>query len=1060
MALFDRNWADQIDEKWRFDLRSVSLVTEVNFTDEELEHAIRFFAQQLVKNEPEQIAHHHPGIFLVAMTQLGSRSWEAQTFYQKVTNTVENVVGQFIDSRRKIEDATRCFSLLLKEFNLARLEGNSTSHRWIRPVLLHGAVPLDHLDELLDLIKRHIRKDPSITGESLVEFLRSHPSHLDREPMALRLFLLHGKEFTADYVSQVIDYASALPSNLPTHITDRLDEYIEEDHERSLIEFPRSERPVFALTPDGSIILRLPPVKPTNGSRAVDWHIRFGKYHEHIRTEVPYLAGAIHTEEASYYVPAPGVGASITRDDYQSEISLIDPKDPLLIFDGMGTLLSRTEAIPPGDVTLFWPATSGTSPLIDGTEVDGVSILPPFGWGSWRAQQLSVRQGSKIQFGDGTTRNIQTRDSKAQLVFSNVVTGIYTLDGMPVFATLPSVTLPRTLPLSEWTVLVRDSKGVVLTNFVPASFDFVVPISNANVPDKLAISIRGPLGRGITKTVPIVTDLASTFYPANRTLEPNGGIEKCTVRITRSDELIKEVLLKTNEFSTSFSLGTLKLKATPACEAYRLVEDDMDLPWSSSPEHITVKRARSTYLQVQGLTGLSSVTLAYTDNDAEPSSITKPVRRGNVEFNLRDFADAASLTNRGTLTLLCGDRKTVIGFVRPERLVEFGELYGQNLSFTRYSESPLTFTVFRTLQPWIPGEVIHIDIGINHVQLPEELLGNGPIRVFAELEDIWGSGPNTQYRRNSSNSKNYNSSWNMTLVSEPDVEICTLLIGQVKTITAPTRHTIKRAIQLIGQADAFREMTKSAQDDLLRLVTDHYSVSLEEIASLDCTEADKSRLLILSGLHILNHPVIQDSSLEKIARHSPTVAFLASRIDEVDKLHDHLLYYFTDQFGQELEDYWAGSSKNAAEGCWEPYIKTLSREQIKMHLTVLGAVPGLPLSGDNRILASSGLLISKQSPHIYSKRWVRVVARTAPVLQDSPLWNFVTQQTGGEDLCLPAASIALSLVARLAARGDKNAAQVYSDINAEHDLLSSLAPDLTYIDLIRAEAAIAGAQSK
>jgi|GEM_PF-3026690 len=1059
MALYDKDWADAIDLKWRTSLRSVSLVTEVEFSDEELAHAIKFFALQLAKNEPDLIAMHHPGIFLVAMTQLGSRSWEEKTFYSKVTEALEDTNGFIYDARRKVEEATKHFSTLLKRFDLAQISADSTSYRWVSPVLLHGAVPLDHLDELLDLIKRHIRKDPSMTGESLVEFLRTRPSHLDREPMALRLFLLHGREFTADYVSRIIDYASGISASLPAHITQRLDEYIQDDSERSLTEFPRAERPSFALTPDGSLVLRLPPAIPSDGSRVVEWTIRYNKSSTYIRSEVPYLPDATKTNEETFFLPAPGLEASVIRGGFQADISLIDPRDPLLIFDAMGSLLSRAEPVPPGDVTIFWPSSKNVDPLINGMEIDGTRIQPPFGWGGWNATQLRVEQGSTIQFADGPVHSVQPRDRKAQLVLPKAITDTYSVDGMPVFGALPRISLPSMAQLSDWEILVRDSSGAILVETTPTEFDFEIPIDATEIADKLTISARGPLGRGFVKTIPIVTGLSTTIFPAHRRLVSEGGVQACTVQLTRNGQALEHYSLGEHEFTAQFQIGALRLKVVPTSEAYRIVEEGQDLPWSSRREMITAKRMRSSLLQVRGLNCERAV-LSYSDGNGTPESIERVVRRGVVEFSLRDFADAAGRTNNGFLVLQAGSQRINVASVRPERLVEFGELDDLTLNFQRYSDSALTMVLFRTLQPWIPAQVVRVPPGCESIELPSRIRGNGPIRVFAELEDEWGAGPNLKYRERDDNSKNYYLNWDMTLVHGPDREICKVLSGLISSLGAPTRQTIMRAVQVIHHYAAFNELPQSTRQALLLLVREHAAETLDEIAQLECSEIEKAQLLVRTGLHAIDHHQVDSQGLDHIAHDSPVVAFLAKKLNPNSENEADLRTFFIDQFGQELEEYWNTPQINASDGRWDPYLRTMSIDTIKTQLAVLGAVPGLPLEGDTRIIASSAVLLTQRGQEVYSKKWISVVSKSRSILERTSLWDLVTSQAGHEELCLPAASIALSLIARLAAHRDVAASAAYPRFKDEHAHLATIAPELTYIDIIRAEAAVSGVLAK
>jgi hypothetical protein len=84
-----REWVDRRESAWIDDLRSVSLVAELEIDDDELERAERILGGMLRKNPVEAVAARNPALLVVGLTAVGMRSWQEGTFYANVAEALD-----------------------------------------------------------------------------------------------------------------------------------------------------------------------------------------------------------------------------------------------------------------------------------------------------------------------------------------------------------------------------------------------------------------------------------------------------------------------------------------------------------------------------------------------------------------------------------------------------------------------------------------------------------------------------------------------------------------------------------------------------------------------------------------------------------------------------------------------------------------------------------------------------------------------------------------------------------------------------------------------------------
>ena len=140
-------------------------------------------------------------------------------------------------------------------------------------------------------------------------------------------------------------------------------------------------------------------------------------------------------------------GADRGRDDAGSwtavlPVEVTDPADPLLAFDADGEPIMAK--LPPEGVWLVYREDRALRS--DSTPRVLVESRLPLTWSGWRLVQLDLAGAAWLELEpsgpDGPRRHQVRGRSKPGLVTAAPVPGVHTLDGLPVFGTLPTVRLP------------------------------------------------------------------------------------------------------------------------------------------------------------------------------------------------------------------------------------------------------------------------------------------------------------------------------------------------------------------------------------------------------------------------------------------------------------------------------------------------------------------------------------------------------------------------------------------------------------------------------------------
>ena len=730
----NQEWVSARDDEWSADLRQASLVGELEIDDDNLERAERIFANVIRMNPPEMVARRFPAFFLVAMTSVGMQSWEEGTFYSKVAGTL-NV------SQDVVQTATRSYQDCLRRFALPSF--SEIGFRWVTPVLLHGTVPLRDLGDLLEMLSTRRRLDRTLTGESFVEWARVNAGRLVHQPRAITRFLQHGGDFSADFVGRVLDVIDGEDVRLPRRVIARLHDLLTDTPAPTL--GVREARPSIALTLDGDIVTRLPPVQPSK-DRSVEWRVHLGDIVVTRRVEVPWQMGRTTTPGASVSMNGPHREISVDRDGTSAVIPFVRAEDPLLVFDADGALVPASRPVPPGRVSLMWPrkASNALPRGRNGQKPTWIEKSLPYGWDGWTLVEADLQAGDALQFEGGPLHRVAGAN-QARVLIGASIPGMYTEDGREYTASVPVIELPADARPADWTITVSDTLGQKLEQVSAAARSVAVLADRPDFVGDIEIAVRGPLGRGVTRRVAVATDMAVVSRPPHRELVQSGGLQSASVGIERRGVEVARLRLDARQVNEQLALdGFRSLVVEPPHVEYSLVDGDSPSAWTSQPLTLTGVSLADSVLRVRGLIDADRARLVFRSGDTTQICPGGTPRRGIVEFRLAALKDIVESVGSGVV-LLQTYATALVATVRPRRLSDHLEHAHGNLTLEPLVAEPLELVLHRCAAPWEPGVVV--PLAGNQALLPQSFVDRGPLRATVRVVNDWFDLPADDFPR-------------------------------------------------------------------------------------------------------------------------------------------------------------------------------------------------------------------------------------------------------------------------------------------------------------------------
>lgn len=1086
-----QEYLDLCDKQWRKKFDAALLTAELEVKQRAWENAIKSFALVLRRSSnPDNWARNlrrWPAAQVVATTGVATDRWGPGGFWPKLTDALgvpdepafHGIWGDaFLDNLVALE---------LPTFDSG---AEDVGTKYVGRILMHTGMPTYCLTDYYRVIVERRKK---IAGLNPAEFVawaaaRAAQRQLYNVDMPVARFMRYGGDFAVDITDRVFDLLDVVAaggdgSDVP--LPDRFRESAQKFNASGALtardrsrgdSVKRAQQPQLVIDPFGQgLLLRLPSVGDAPDGTAT-WVVGLDDSVRRVATAALFPG---HNE------PAPQTDVPITTQvrmataaleghaDLQVSLNVVDENDPLLAFGEDGSRLPSGLPLPGRPTWLLFPGEPGDLRLKGNAPVIAESPVPP-GWAGWCLLQLDLAEATEVGVAIGRRHPVR-QHAAARILVDEPVHGVRTQTGLRVVPSLPQVVLPTGLGEARWEVTLLDGNGDAIgrwtSNQTHAGPDSVWSRVPRPVVGTYTVRVRGPWGRGASRTLEIVEGLDAAFEPKWRRLTER-GLQDCTATIRTATGIEPgRALLDLGARSRD-----CRVKASAEGRARTLVV---------TPPHMTIayQSGNSTlqpsiqplHLSRESVTDVPGTLILDLGHDADPTlhyvvgrEVVQTLphgggRKGVFRFDLGKLVDTLTVHPQGRLAL-AETGELPVASIRPARLFSsIGYESGTLVFGDCIDVEGLTALVFATRAPWRGPAVVPISSG--RALLPTWLTDAGPLSVLVRIEDPWAPEPIPEITPERDVKLVLADGW----VTDGDDESQAL-----SGFLAGVRELPDNVFDL-SRVWTARALAASLclGERLVEVVT-----ALERLLGKNPREAllalPRSRtpanmipfLLVRSGIVWADLAEAHDDSSPPWSLRGALPSTLLSAADgewSADEVAAAI-----DVIGDVVVDLLEGRDPFASCGRLDKGAEIFDQkaEEREALVRFMGLVPRGLLSGDSRTMATMAFVRERRNRRLdkilhQSKQLLKDVDAALVMLDDPVVTNAVSARrhptaTGGWKV-LPTLSLGLAFAARHAARGEVRArnwlaqqAPVWSD-------LARIAPDLVTSDLILAELLVSGA---
>ncbi|MDB4872420.1 MAG: hypothetical protein JWL97_3424, partial [Gemmatimonadales bacterium] len=629
---------------------------------------------------------------------------------------------------------------------------------YLGPVLMHSGIPTYCLEDFFRLLLQRQRAEPGLDAESFMSWATApgRELRLHELDMPARRFLQYGGDFALDVVERCIDLLHRLLDpdpdldgvGLPARIVARARELAAQERlelipATSARNGLRREQPRITLDPFGrGVEVRLPAVSEAPDGVAT-WKIAADHVQTVVRSQALWVGAAEGTPPTTYALPGPvrSVMVSLADSALESELTVVDPADPLLVFTEDGRRVPANLPLPTEPIWVLHPENQELT--VDGPlDVRAEGALP-LGWNGWQLRLLSLEGVRAL----GLTRRRPVRGfTRPRILVGEPLPGVTTPYGSPVFAEPPTLWLPgESAALTAWFVEVRPSSGgdAVVTR----RFDTTEPTTVEDLWKELPrpllgaydIVVRGPLGRGARRSVVIAEGLHVAYRPYVR-LFTGAGLTAGQAELTSGSPASSRQL----EFTPRMRALSVTHDVPGASEPLVITPPHLQVlrevpgeaaTWSMGPLRLSTEsftEPGALLVRLPGATALPPIQVSTGNGIMQVLEPSGRQHDGTARYELARISD--TIAEQKVADLLLGE--TPLAFVRPRRLATGVRDLGDRLGLEDATPvEGLVAGIYLVTAPWREPWVLPVEDGL--IGLPPELLDSGPMRVLLQIEDPW-----------------------------------------------------------------------------------------------------------------------------------------------------------------------------------------------------------------------------------------------------------------------------------------------------------------------------------
>jgi superfamily I DNA/RNA helicase len=1088
------------EDAWAPRLKGSSLVAEADlrpdFTDQVATALGRLYGRLQDKRlEGERLLLRWPACLAASMAGVAATRYQGGTYWPALWETT-GYEGTSQDQRIW----GQAFNTAVDRLGMATFPDLPLP--FVGPILMHAGIPTYCLGDYFRMLFARRRLDPGMDAESFLAWATApgRAVRLSELDVPARRFLTDGGDYSHDVVDRSLDLLDRLADpnpdldgiKLPARIVEAArQEFREHSLEESVQRRKESHRsrsqarPRIALDPYGvGVQVILPAVGEAPDGVAM-WRVTADGDPVTVRSRVQWVGSAEAAPATDHPLARPvrTVHVSLVGWDHVSELEVVRPSDPVLFFSDDGRRLPAQLPLPPDHVWILHPTEHELT--MTGEPRTIMEAPVPFGWEGWQLRLVSLEKVRSLSL-EGFPLHLVQGYTRPRLLMGSPLLGVTTPYGSPVYTDTPPLWLPDTPgSLIQWHVDIRPAAGgasLTSREILQAGTADIWENVPRPILGSFDITVRGPLGRGMRRTIFIADGLSVSYRPAIRALRAN-GLEPGSAQLRAS--IGAAVNPDYVSFGVSDRAHVAELRAGVETEPLVITPPHVDLlcagagasTWTAAPIHAATEaigdlgrlliRAPGTAVKydLEVWAGTQRVQTIPASGERAPGLTGYDVARAN---------ETVAHHGRAELLLPWGQGAMPIGFVRPRRLATGAEVSAGQLTIRDCAQvDGLTAALYLARAPWRAPIIVPVPAdGV--IQLPPLARAAGPLRVLLRMEDPWTVTDWPDWPTGGSYACDA-PGIPLTADAEEDA-LCRFLAGEGDLRALPPR--LSRLWRLIHLASDL--IALGAPVDLRErcsaVLRDQPGPALTALLDAGLDSAACVAGLISTGLATARPTIGNDvQSAERLWGIAPAAAaVLSSRFLAEPAGVGHgplatLIDAAVAQCGPNLDTVLHGDRDPAAQvGQFGPDAERLavfSAEQVEAVWQAAAVVPQTLLDRDTRAVAARQLFDARRTLARVAREATSTVRSAEQLVTASPYWRTVAQITArrhpdrrGGWLALPAMSASLALVARIAARGNEACRSFERACRDQWTDLARQAPNMTSIDLVLAEALIASTE--
>ena len=1102
----DRVWLEEYEHRWRPLLRTVSLVGEIDVPEQDVRAVLtglgRLYRSLGSWRASRMFTNELAACTAMSMAQTAAIAYDQGAYWPALCN------GAGVSNSQATHEAWGgAFSASLDKLGLARFD---LPLRHVSEIVVHACVPDSCLRDLLNLLIQRRGRTPHLTAAEFVDWALApgRASRLFPLDVPVRRFITYGGEYALDFVDRCLDLLDLLPHvdveaevGLPGRTVRQARRLWQEGELWQEAEMdpahparrvgPASgiERPQLMLQPFGDgVVLWLPPVGDAPDGRAT-WSVRLDGELQRIASR-SMRPGALETAPATTVPlgrPVREIVVELSDSGHEYPLNAVDPGEPLIVFSDEGRRIAPSADLPRGKVWLLYVAgdADGRDLQVEGDLEELDDVPPPFGWEGWTVRCVDLRNVGRIRIGETRWRTVSGR-RRPELSYVPALAGVRSVYGTPVLAEPPALALPGEPGVpTEWRIRVRrpEAESLSAATLVVEEDQRVDPWRDLPRPlvGPYELTVRGPLGRGLSRVVEIVEGLGVVADPRWRRMGI-GGLDRGTVRphSARSNLRFEPEVVRLGpdepeaEFRVDGGGVSEHLVVSPPHMAVQVLQHEgRDFQpgrrgrWSFRPLWLDAETITHVELQVS-LPAEVPAQLVVTAGDKEQQVVdaTGAGRGAVARFALGKIADTVTEHGAAELHVRLEGVDIPVARCRPRRLAAALELDGEHrLVLVNGSwASGLSAGVYRLYAPWAGPEVLEIGRDLRSAPLPSRFRRAGPLLVHLRIEDPWLAMDWPAWPPSENTFTLRNLPLSIQDMTDPEAEVACFLAGVLGPPDLP--QTAPLVIGLYGRAADLRDagVSVDVRSGVAAALGKHPAETLA--ALLDSTAPSSELVAPLAQAGLVYHrpvPLVTADQECQLWAMSPVAGMIASA---------HRLRAGDPQLQEQVAAVCGETSVRILAGDPDPHpragrfdvvaerLAVVSPEQQDMVWRAARIVPGGILDGDARAVAARKLFDNRQDRKLLAL--TGQMAQLRELLADAPqvVHRALHARRPDSDeyhwLHLPVVSLALAFCMRLAARDRLPLAAAPVTLASRYVRFARSAPELATIDLVLAELLLTG----